>query len=155
VSAQAITKPPRPVRDVIDLDDARECPPALLTPGEYALAYVGHETARQFGRSVLVVYFELLAPEGVAVVRYYNIEGKADGRWRARPHGDLVRDFRRVFPEKPLGRLDRFPIHWLADQHVIGRIGTVEKNHEGAPLNGAEYSVVRELLRSASRAARP
>jgi hypothetical protein len=141
---------------VIELEEAREYPPELLPPGEYALAYLGHDLKQQFGRSVLVVYFlvatHLQEPPSV-VIRYYNVEGRADGKWRAPPHCDLTREFRRIFPGRRIERLDRFPVRWLKEQQVIGKIDTVEKNREGTPLHGAEYSVVRELLRCVSTAA--
>jgi hypothetical protein len=152
--ANVIALPTRPER--IKLDCAPELyAPVLIPPGDYELAYVGHRAARQFRRGVLTVWFVVVdtLPEKIVVARYYQISVKtqreANGRkrtkWRAPKNGALVSDFRQVFT-KPLGRLDRFPIHWLENQHIIGEIGTVTTNYRQAELDQAAYSVVRRLI---------
>ncbi len=43
--------------------------------------------------------------------------------------------------------LDVLEFHLIADQNVVGLIGTVIKNHNGQDLGDAAYSVVRALTK--------
>jgi hypothetical protein len=130
-----------------------ECAPALYAPvllqaADYELEYISYEVRKQFRRGVLVVYFVIVdhLPNITVVSRYYNVHFGKGGQWRPAKHGALVNDFRRLFPHRRVSRLDRFPVKWFGEQHVIGRVGTVEKDYEQNLLD-APYSVVRELVR--------
>lgn len=126
-------------------------PPVLLQADNYELAYVGHRVGQQFSRGVLSLYFVLAdywPKESVVVARYYQIRREKGGQWRPSKHGALVNEFRQLFPYRRLPRLDRFPLSWLHEQHVIGRVGTVEKDHQqNVREMHTSYSVVRELVR--------
>jgi hypothetical protein len=154
----------QPAGNVVSLEQRRErikleCSPSLFPPvrlvaDDYELAYVGHQLRQQFGRGVLACFFVLAdhwPKDAVVVARYYKVVAEKGGKWRPAKHGALVTEFRQLFPYRRLPRLDRFPLTWLHDQHVVGRIGTVERDHEQKALGeSAVYSVVRELLRCSS-----
>src|SRR5690606_30572510 len=125
-------------------------PPVLLEPGEYTLGYASHRVERQFKRGSLAVYFALAdeLPNEIIVARYYPvILGKGRKGFAAKHGSALVSEFRRLFPGRRLARLDQIPISWLADQFIVGRIGTVTRNHAGLEYDEHQrYSVVQELV---------
>lgn len=126
-------------------------PPVLLEPGEYTLGYASHRVEKQFNRGSLAVYFALVdeLPEEIVVVRYYPVQiGKGRKGFSVRRGGALASEYRRLFPRRRLARLDRIPLSWLAEQFIVGRIGTVTRNYEGKEYTEPErYSVVQELVR--------
>lgn len=141
-----------PIRERIRLECAPQLyPPVLLQADNYELAYVGHRAQKQFRRGVLALYFVLAdywPKESVVVTRFYNIDYQGAGKWRPNKHAALVNEFRALFPYRRLPRLDRFPLSWLHEQHVVGRVGTVEHDHERTVRDEkSAYSVVRELVR--------
>lgn len=121
--------------------------PILLPAGETVLRYLSHHIGCQFGRGVLTVWFAAVDYGGVAIARYYNVELRGKKNFAAPRGSTLVSDFRRVFTQ-PLGRLDRFPVHWLKGIQILGEIGAVltDSNQEKR-VDGTEYSVVRKLLK--------
>ena len=124
--------------------------PVLLVPGEYELLYESHTVGKQFKRGVLTVYFRAVEFDDTVIARYYNVIVTGSGKrnsFRPSTHSALVREFRCLFTQR-IGRLDRFPLHWLKDQAVIGEVGTVTHDYEQNLLEeSAEYSVIRRLLR--------
>jgi hypothetical protein len=128
--------------------------PVLLQADDYELAYVGHRVQKQFRRGVLALYFVIAdywPKESVVVSRFYQVNYESPTRWRPPKHGALVNEFRSLFPHRRLPRLDRFPLSWLNEQNVVGRVGTVEHDHErNVRDQRSAYSVVRELLRCSS-----
>ena len=122
-------------------------PPVLIPPGEYELAFVGHRVERQYRRGVLTAYFVVadVLPEVVVLPRYYPIEIMHGKAWRAKRSSALVKEFRRLFRRVP--RLDRIPVSWLGDRHVIGNVETVAKDFEQRDLDDASYSKVGRLER--------
>lgn len=129
-------------------------PPVLLEPGEYALAYAAHRLDRQFDRGVLAVYFAMVddLPDIAVVARYYPVEiittTTKKKTFAAKRASALVGDFRQLFPGRRLTRLDRIPMSWLAEQFIVGRIGTVMKDRAQKDYDeNRRYSVVKELVR--------
>lgn len=126
-------------------------PPVLLEPGEYTLGYASHRVEKQFNRGSLAVYFALVdeLPDEIVVARYYPvILGKGRKGFAAKRNGALVSEYRRLFPRRRLTRTDQIPMSWLADQFIVGRIGTVTRNYAGDEYDERQqYSVVQELVR--------
>ena len=124
--------------------------PVLLVPGEYEVIYESHTVGKQFKRGVLTVYFRAVEFDDTMIARYYNVIITGSGKrksFRAPPHSALVRDFRRLNLGR-IGRLDRFPLHWLKNQTVLGEVATVTTDSEQEPLDeSAQYSKVEKLLR--------
>ncbi|MCH9004943.1 MAG: hypothetical protein IH838_06575 [Proteobacteria bacterium] len=121
--------------------------PVLLPAGETALEYICHEIGSQFKRGVLTVWFSALEYDRVALPRYYNVDLREKNSFVPRRGGDLVSDFQRVFNE-PIGRLDRFPMHWLKRTTLQGEIGSVVTDYKKEKRNpNTQYSVVRKLLK--------
>ena len=121
--------------------------PVWLPPGETELAVISYQVGKQYNRGVVTVWFKAVEFGGVVVPAYYNVRMKGKRAFAAPRGSRLVADFRRLFCE-PLGRLDRFPMHWLKGRSFIGEIGTVTTDSEqNAREDGAEYSVVRKLVK--------
>jgi hypothetical protein len=122
-------------------------PPVLIPPGEFELAYVGHRIERQYRRGVLTAYFVVVdfLPEITVLPRYYPIEITDGKSWRAKRSSALAKEFRRLFRRVP--RLDRIPVSWLGEHHVIGNVETVAKDFEQRDLDDAAYSKVGRLER--------
>ncbi len=121
--------------------------PVLLTPGDYELAYLTHEIKSQFGRGVLTLWFRVLDYDDIVIPRYYNVQLRGKKSFVAPRHSALVTEFRQLFVER-IGRLDRFPIHWLSEKHVLGEVGTVTKGGDQKMLpDSVQYSVIRRLTK--------
>ena len=124
--------------------------PVLLTPGEYELAYLMHQTNSQFGRGVLTLWFRVLDYDDVTLPRYYNVRLTGKKSFVPARHSALVTEFRQLFVER-IGRLDRFPLHWLDTKHLLGEIGTVTKGGDQELLpDSTQYSVIRSLTKCIS-----
>ena len=122
-------------------------PPILLPADEAELEFISYQLGAKFDRGVLTVWFSAIEYGGIAVPRYYNVALKSQKSFIAPRGGALVNDFRRIFT-RPIGRLDRFPIQWLKDVRVLGKIGPVTKDaNQNEREVGTEYSVVRGLLK--------
>lgn len=131
--------------------------PALIAPGLYELAFVGHHTATMFGGRVgkLVLSFRVMdqGPHfGTMLARYFNCEvtGKSrqGGGFSTSWSSDLVRELGRVgvLPK----RCDRISLRSLQQIIVCGRVATVERDYKQRPLAPElRYSVVAELLKAA------
>lgn len=138
-----------PLPQRIKLDCAPQLyPPVLIPPTEYELAYVGHRVERQYRRGVLTTYFVVVdfLPEKLVLPRYYPIELTGPKAWYAKRNSALVKEFRRLFRRSP-PRLDRIPLAWLGEHHVIGDVVAVVKDYEQHDLHDAAYSKVGRLER--------
>jgi hypothetical protein len=126
-------------------------PPPLVDPGEYDLAYVGHQTSRVFGTPKLVMYFRIVT-QGPAfdrlLPRWYRVRSVSSSkRFRFGWHGELVREFAVLFNERPT-HADRFPVGKFKDVMLVGRVATVGSDHKQRDIpEPLRYSVIRELLR--------
>lgn len=126
-------------------------PPALVDPGEYDLAFVGHRTSRVFGTCKVAMYFRIISQGpafGSILPRWYRVRSiSSSKRFRFGWHGELVREFAILFNERPT-HADKFPITRFKEVAVVGRVDTVASDREQREIPDVlRYSVVRELLR--------
>lgn len=129
--------------------------PALIPPGEYQLALQHWQTYKFFGKAPkLALWFKVVTPGehfGIELARHYNVKalvGNAgrNGRFKAAPGSDLVRDYARLLALPT--RFDRFDLQSLTRRIVAGRVDTVTTTARQQTLAPAvRYSVIRELLR--------
>jgi hypothetical protein len=140
------------VETFAELDGER---PELITPGEYELRFVYHETKRVFDRPKLFMWFSIVSFGDhfeKRVPRYYGatrLIGKPQraGRFKVGHKSDFIREFCTLFPVQAR-RLDRLPMSHFEDVILIGRVRTVSKGYNQRPIPPeAQYSVVDELLK--------
>ena len=129
----------------------------LLAPGEYELAFLGHNTSILFARKLSVqMDFKVMTPgPGFECVLpgYYNAtqlgkkRGK-NGHFKVGTKSDLYREFHAVVLGKH--RSDRLPISKLKHIVIVGEVTTVTQDRHQRPLTeSCQYSKVLRMLRPA------
>ena len=144
---------------VTDLDFETDVEPELplLNEGDYELSYLQHLTTVMFSKKpTVIVDFRVVSigrGHGCVISRYYNAErligrpGKG-GRFKAKPKGDLYREFHAVVPGRH--RADRLPMTKLREAVLVGEVVTVTHDREQRTIpRHCWYSRVKRLLRRA------
>lgn len=146
-----------------DLDSqAEECPDGggeidgicvVVPDGEYEVRYDYYETTAAFRNTKVELHCAIIMPEefaGVPISRYYNVPSltgppKRYGKFKAKPRGSLVREFRRLFDQPD--RLDRISFARLKGRRLIVRVRTVTRGPDYQELpKHDQYSVIAELI---------
>jgi len=151
-------------------DDDREAPPldeepeegsgvvdgdtVLVPEGEYELRYVDFETADYFGKPKVIVHFSIIEPDdyaGSPINRFYNVKTLTGppqrfGKYRAKPCGNLIREFKRIAGRA--NRLDRISFKRFRDLRIIAEVRTVQRDYLREPLHEDDYySRISRLIR--------
>jgi hypothetical protein len=127
--------------------------PALITPGEYELAFQYHRTLYLFGRAPKVAcyfkimtmgqHFELILP------RYYNAKTlsskpRKGGAFKVGWHSDFLREYAALFGLPP--RLDRVSTETFRNVILRGRVAQVTTDSKQRVIpDPLRYSVIAEL----------
>jgi len=133
---------------------AGELPPKI-TPGEYDLVYVRHETARMFkGRAHKLTMLFRIVTMGeffeAELPRYYNVQNvarkrKKNGNFKVGLKCDFIREYYTLFPGR-ITRRDRIPMSPFKGSIITGRVITV-KEARGRPIpTELQYSRIDQLL---------
>lgn len=129
--------------------------PALLTPGDYDVSFVGFSTCVLFSRAYkLRVQFKVLTLGEhfeQRISRFYNVArliGRpgTGGRFKVGFHSDFLREFAKLFGAP--ARLDRIPMTNFERKIIVARVRTVEMGSAQRPIPEClRYSVISELVR--------
>ena len=126
----------------------------LVPEGEYELRYVDFETADYFGKPRVIVHFSIIKPDdyaGLPINRFYNVKTLAGppqrfGKYRAKPCGNLIREFKRIAGRA--NRLDRISFKRFRDLRIIAEVRTVQRDYLRQPLHEDDYySRILRLIR--------
>ncbi|MEC8833354.1 MAG: hypothetical protein VYC07_01525 [Pseudomonadota bacterium] len=126
-----------------------------IPEGEYTLKYVSYETCMAFTVPRVIVHMEVcdFGPHlGHRLDRWYRVaslrgDPKKFGNFALRIRSDLFRELTNLGLITS-GRKGRISPSVLKNKIVIGRVETVTHDRHQKPLaKGAQYSVIRELIR--------
>ena len=129
--------------------------PPKITPGNYDLVYVRHETARMFKGKAhkLIMHFRIVTMGEffeAELPRYYNVmnvapKRKKNGNFKAGLKCDFLREYCTLFPGR-LNRRDRIPMSPFKGSIILGKVITV-KEARGRPIpTELQYSRIDQLL---------
>ena len=127
----------------------------LIDPCEYDVILRTMRTSTAWNRKGLSLWFSIISDDdtnGLYVARHYNLEWVKKGRFKAKRHSALVREYIAVTNE-PVKRLDRIPLEDRYKGRVIrAKVRTVKKNGTQQLLPElARYSVIECLLGSVTK----
>jgi hypothetical protein len=116
-------------------------PRTLVPPGLYQAAMVRHESVIRFGRHVLIIWFEVVAPDRVRIPMYFAM---VNGKFRAGSKFSTL--WARLTGRRPR-RGERMTTGVLRDRLVTIKTRTVtEDDRQRAHSALATYSVVEEIV---------
>jgi len=116
-----------------------------LPEGEYCAVYEGHARVRIFRTMKLRVDFRLLAHPDLVLPRWYRIAAYSNGRVRAYPSSDIVREVSAVLGRRV--RHDRIAVASLAGLPLKVIVRTTTTDSKQRPLAEVNrYSLIERLV---------